>query len=169
MNQPNHCAFGPLLSPYHDGELPPDRQAEVASHAAICLACRAELADIRQFSAVMTSSDRPAVPAGLNERLVQAMESDIAPTPLRLPTSPRTMRYVRWFSGVAAAVCVLALGRIGYQHFSHSPVGSELPPGQRTVDPQPGPAHKSPTTVPGKALEPGEQSFTPAAEPKLSA
>lgn len=62
VNAPNDCEYSPLLSPFHDGELSPDRLAAVAAHVRGCQVCAAELAEIRQFARAFRSTARPTAP-----------------------------------------------------------------------------------------------------------
>ncbi|QOV91291.1 anti-sigma factor family protein [Humisphaera borealis] len=127
MTESNPCIFGPLLGPLHDGELSDQRRQEVLEHLQTCPHCPAELADIRRFGTVLSASAQASIPDHrLNEifdrSVVLAAQSDSALSSLsRLsagkPSEPTHLRYVRWASGVAAAIFLLAMGNLVYVNY----------------------------------------------------
>jgi len=61
---PQDCAGRlPLLDALLDGELPPDRAADVAAHAKLCTLCGTELADRRRLKEAVARLQLPDVPA----------------------------------------------------------------------------------------------------------
>ena len=107
----NHeCEFAPLLSPYEDNELSPDKRREVEAHLETCNTCRSELADLRRVSSALRSATRPAAPSKLAERI-----EDAAFAPRSLPIH-RHVRAVRWLTALAATVFLVAVGRLVYMH-----------------------------------------------------
>ncbi|HEX8915000.1 MAG TPA: zf-HC2 domain-containing protein [Humisphaera sp.] len=139
------CEFGPLVSALHDGELPADRAREVAAHAASCPACAAELAGLRRFTAAFRAADRPAPPVTADELVARVradlaagadadVEADLDGVPQDEPVTqddaadrlriapparrPGHLRLVRWLTAAAAAVCLVATGRVVYEKLS---------------------------------------------------
>jgi anti-sigma factor RsiW len=49
------CAFNLEIQAYHDGELPAERRSTVEEHLAGCPACAAELAELKNLSAVFAA------------------------------------------------------------------------------------------------------------------
>jgi anti-sigma factor RsiW len=117
VTESNPCIFGPLLGPLHDGELPEPRRQEVLDHVRACAACTAELADIRRFSGVLSTASLPMLPPGRMEAIfeesVAIAESDEG-MKIGRAAEPSHLRYVRWASGIAAAVFLLAMGQLVY-------------------------------------------------------
>jgi putative zinc finger protein len=64
----------PLLSPYHDGELPPEHKRAVAVHLAICADCTGKLESLRRLSDLVEASPTPAAPAGLVAKVERALK-----------------------------------------------------------------------------------------------
>ena len=89
-----------LLGPYRDGELDPERRAEVAAHQRHCEDCRAALERLEQLSAAIESAPRYPASPELRARL----ESRFADT--RQP-------YGRWLLLAAGlATAALVIGRL---------------------------------------------------------
>jgi anti-sigma factor RsiW len=109
----SECNFGPLLSPYVDGELPPDRHEEVAMHVPTCGSCAAELDGLRRFSVAIKAMPRPPAPLErIADRLVEAAAPPAHVTYRRIGFA----RHARWMTAVAATVCLFATGRLVYLH-----------------------------------------------------
>ena len=160
MTESNPCIFGPLLGPLHDGELSDDRRQEVLDHLRTCPHCPAELGDIRRFSGVLGTASLPSLPAGRMEAMFDEAQRIVAqpettqPEPVvaspRLATrstEPGHLRYVRWASGIAAAIFLLAMGQLVYVKMT-TPTNPTIPtsgaPNKVTVDPTTSPAEKAP-------------------------
>ena len=65
----SECEIGPLLSPYHDGELPAARAAEVAEHVKTCPACATELDELRRLSETFASARMPVLTPNRVQRM----------------------------------------------------------------------------------------------------
>jgi hypothetical protein len=61
-----------------DGELPPDRVAELSGHLAGCERCRVRVAALREVDALVAARAEPAFPADLGERLAARIRADAA-------------------------------------------------------------------------------------------
>jgi len=150
VTESNSCIFGPLLGPLHDGELPDDRRRDVMEHVRTCAACSAELADIRRFGSVLSTAALPSLPQERADELF-ARSRQIAEASPRGAAEPAHLRYVRWVSGVAAAVFVLAIGQVVYQRMSPEP--KNLMPTDAAQFETTVPAHpvapQKPSTLPG--------------------
>lgn len=163
MTESNPCIFGPLLGPLHDGELSADRRQEVLEHLESCPHCPAELADIRRFAGVLSAASTPMLPAGRMEAIfaessrlaaepepttspagLTASQTGVTAEPLRLPASGH-IRYVRWISGAAAAVFLLAMGQLFFTQPAGNPVGPK--PGDPAVHTNPA-TQKAPEKAP---------------------
>jgi anti-sigma factor RsiW len=79
-----------MLSPYLDGELPPELRGQVAAHLQGCPACRRELALLTRLEEVLGELPAPA-PAPLAERVLAA-----------LPPRPRP-----WWQSLALAASLI--------------------------------------------------------------
>ena len=136
----NHeCEFAPLLSPYEDNELSPEKRREVEAHLETCNTCRAELADMRRVSSALRSAARTAAPPKLAEHI-----EDEAFAPRSLPIHQH-VRAVRWLTALAATLFLVAVGRLGYMHFT-GPDATPSPPSNVTPtgDPNTKPNRSSP-------------------------
>lgn len=95
------CEFAEFLMLYHDGELPPDRRAEMEGHLRDCAECAAELARYRTLSALLGEETPPEMPKGMIERLHAAVR------PVR---EYEIVRTCRWTAAVAASLLVACIG-----------------------------------------------------------
>jgi hypothetical protein len=107
----NCSSIRPLLSPFHDGELPPEQRAAVQDHVVACLACRHELASLSELSEMARSLRESPVPElwesiamGLDDRSAAATHVPWARRFLRLPEARRR---ILW--GTAAGVAALGI------------------------------------------------------------
>lgn len=73
------------LSAYIDGEMTPERRAQVEAHAAQCSACRDALAEVRSVSRLVAGLSEKALPAGFLTRLRARQARENARAPLLLP------------------------------------------------------------------------------------
>jgi anti-sigma factor RsiW len=146
----NHeCDIAPLLGPYEDNELSPDKRREVEAHLETCTTCRSELADMRKLSSALRAAVRPAAPPNFAERI-----EDAAFAPKSLPIQ-RHVRAVRWLTALAATVFLVAVGRLGYMRFiapgTSSHPGDVTPagdPSTRQNQQSPAPNYVLPTSGP---------------------
>jgi anti-sigma factor RsiW len=137
------CHFLPLISVYHDGELPDDRTAEVERHLAHCGDCRTELTELRALSASMGEIDLPTMPVTSRLRLrKQASVFAVA----------RRVRFVRMMTAVAAAIFIVAASMLAFQQFWTT---KNPPPGIQVEDPHSQPSEKS--SEPAVWNQPGGQ------------
>ena len=70
--------FSALLSAYHDGELPADREAAVAAHVAQCPRCAAELKTFRMLSHLATKLDEPVAPREVWQNIETRLDTTFA-------------------------------------------------------------------------------------------
>ena len=96
----------PLLSPFHDGELPPEKQWAVAEHLATCAECAAKLESIRRISDLVEATPAPEAPATLVTRIERAL-AEPSSFWAWLPFSPPQQKAV---AAVAAMAAVLVVG-----------------------------------------------------------
>jgi mycothiol system anti-sigma-R factor len=83
-----------LISPYLDGELEPERTAELTAHLQDCADCTRALEEMSQLSqAVARTAPRYKAPETLRARIADALAAEIAseskPLPSSQPLSPR--------------------------------------------------------------------------------
>ncbi|HEY8155229.1 MAG TPA: zf-HC2 domain-containing protein [Myxococcota bacterium] len=96
------------LSALLDGELAPERAAELRAHVAGCDGCRGRLAGLARVDAALAGAPAPAVPASLRARLEARLEgAGQADTRLR-----RTRR--AWRGRAAGALAAAATGAALY-------------------------------------------------------
>jgi anti-sigma factor (TIGR02949 family) len=105
------------ITPFVDGELPPDEQQALTGHVAACPACRAAVAAERAVRTLIASRraelTAPTAPSGLKARCSAVMSAGPAPV---LPMSPArpAARASRWRDRVMplamAATLVLMVG-----------------------------------------------------------
>jgi len=92
------CQYAQQIGPYHDGELPAERAAEVERHVEQCPQCRRELDGLRAISQWLAAAPAPDV-------------TDEALGRLRRSLRPRRdsiiLRTAAALSGVAAAVLIV--------------------------------------------------------------
>ncbi len=71
----------PLLSPFHDGELPDDQAEEVVEHLSQCTNCRALLEAHEALSGLVRKSPSLKPPAGLVRSVQRAVARDVVASP----------------------------------------------------------------------------------------
>ena len=100
-----------LLNAYLDGELPPDRRAQVAEHLRGCAACAAALAELEDLNRAIGTLPGAVVPEDFARRVREAAESarvlhlDVASHRVRLFGDALTR-----IAAVVMAVAGLAVG-----------------------------------------------------------
>jgi hypothetical protein len=62
-----------LLSPFHDGELPPEERRMVTKHVASCAACSQKLESIRRLSDLVESTPVPEAPGSLLHKIERTL------------------------------------------------------------------------------------------------
>jgi len=65
-----HEEIKSALSAYFDGQLGPEQAVEIATHAASCAECRAELDELKALSEGTKENLRVRAPAGLADRVL---------------------------------------------------------------------------------------------------
>ena len=100
-----------LLNTYLDGELSPDRHAQVAEHLRACAGCAQALAELEGVNRAIGTLAGAAVPEGFARRVREAAESARV---LRLETASRRVRLfgdaLTRIAAVVMAVAGLAVG-----------------------------------------------------------
>lgn len=71
----------PLLSAYHDGELPNDQREAVTDHLVDCSHCQTELASLKSLSGLVRRSPAPEPPAALLHNMERALSRDTRQSP----------------------------------------------------------------------------------------
>src|SRR5262249_57896776 len=66
----------PLLSAYHDGELPSVDSTRVADHLASCSNCARRVESLQRLSALVHRSPTPAAPATIVNRIEAALRNE---------------------------------------------------------------------------------------------
>lgn len=66
----------PLLSAYHDGELPDDQREAVTDHLVDCSNCQTELTSLQSISGLVRRSQSPEPPAALLHNVERALSRD---------------------------------------------------------------------------------------------
>lgn len=94
------CPKAELISPFHDGELSPEREAEVRAHIASCADCQAILLDLQKISAAFAAAPLVKLSAKARARLEDAL--------LTPPWVRMLLPVARPFA--AAAMLMIALG-----------------------------------------------------------
>jgi anti-sigma factor RsiW len=111
---PSGCrGFEADLSALLDGELAPERAAELRAHLAACADCRERLAGLARVDAALSAAPLPAVPASLRARLEARLESagqaDTLLRRTRRAPAPRRAGWGRAAGALAAAAAGVAL------------------------------------------------------------
>ena len=89
------------LSALLDGELAPERAAELRAHVAACDGCRGRLARLARVDAALAGAPAPAVPASLRARLEARLEG-ARPADTQVRRAPRAGAPRRAWRGRAA-------------------------------------------------------------------
>lgn len=108
-----------LLNAYLDGELPPDRRADVDAHLCDCAACAAALGELEGLNRAIATLAGAAVPEGFAARVREAAESGRV---LRLDTVNHRVRLfgdaLTRIAAVVMAVAGIAVGLAMGQNLS---------------------------------------------------
>ena len=105
--------FSGLLSAYHDGELPADREAAVAAHIEKCPECAAELKMFRKLSHLTTKLDDHVPPREVWQNIETRLDTKFTDGPN--PISVRSRRMSRLT--ILAMGFLLALGMSSVIYF----------------------------------------------------
>jgi anti-sigma factor RsiW len=128
------------LSALVDGELAPEREAEVRAHLGGCAECSERLEALCDVDLALASIAVPPVPAGLRAQLAERIARDAAtpeardasrpapvrPQALRLPPPPASRRPRRWLSRPALAAALAAASALAL-YLAVTGVDSSLP------------------------------------------
>src|SRR5687768_17426340 len=106
----------PLLSAFHDGELPADQREAVMDHLVDCSDCQAELASLKSLSGLIRHSPPPEPPAALVRKVERALQRDTQKTPVR-------SNFFRWISVPVTMAAVVLLAVVIWQSW---PVNHDL-------------------------------------------
>ena len=117
-----------LLSASVDRELQPAETAALEAHLEGCAECRGLRVDFRRLDEAMASEPAPAVPAGLQERILAGLSSRPA------PAAPR--RVFRQAMPLAAAASLVAAILLWYGRPDHLPPLSPGAPAPSAADSQ---------------------------------
>ena len=98
----------PLIGPYADGELEPARGNDVSAHLAICSACAASLAAIRDLGDAVRQLSTTSPPADLWDSITK----QLSPPAIAGRIQPR--RRVPWLRIASVAALVLVAGYTGW-------------------------------------------------------
>lgn len=98
-----NCKWNEKLSAFHDGELPADARAQVASHVAACPECAAEIERLRRIASFLKAAPIPAMSAGALPRLQKRLGAER----IVLANGRRTARLAGWLTTAAAAVILI--------------------------------------------------------------
>ena len=94
------CPITPNISSYHDGELPPEKVAEVEAHLSACDECTTELSSLRKMSAAFAAAPQPYLNDMARARILRGARST--------ERSRQIAAFARPFA--AAAAIILAVG-----------------------------------------------------------
>ncbi|MBK8915626.1 MAG: zf-HC2 domain-containing protein [Phycisphaerales bacterium] len=125
------------LSAWLDGELPPQREAELRAHLDDCHACRALAEDLRRTSRMLADLPVAAAPPGLLERVLR--EAGSAQPPRSHPAIRRTL-WLRVLQ-VSASAAALLITAVAARTFWLQPVNAPItapasPPAIGQTDPR---------------------------------
>jgi anti-sigma factor RsiW len=114
VETPTGCqGFEADLSALLDGELAPERAAELRAHIGACPGCRARLAELARVDTALSAAVLPAVPgslrARLDARLASAGRGDTPVRRSRRADAPRRAWRGRAAGALAAAAAGIAL------------------------------------------------------------
>lgn len=104
--------FSGLLSAYHDGELPTDREAAVANHIAHCPGCAAELTSLRKLSQMAAKLDEPLPTRGVWRSIETRLDTDFDEISRQSNNRPRKSRRT-----MLAALSLLVLAVLSGAYF----------------------------------------------------
>lgn len=119
-----------LISASIDGALTPDEVRKLEQHLSVCPQCRALERDLKQIHDTLSSLPDVQAPAGLKEKIMEAIEADnVTPLPVKT-TSGRVKKTSRRWKTLASAAAVLALVILGSRSFLPG-TGSSAPEAAR--------------------------------------
>jgi anti-sigma factor RsiW len=107
-----------------DGELPPERAAELSGHLTECARCRARVELLREVDALLTARGEPSIPEDLRARLQARIDSD--PRGGALGPDRPAARW-RWRELPAAVALAAAAAAVAYLMAPDEPVAPEQP------------------------------------------
>jgi len=105
-----HDEIEELLGAYCLDAVEPDEREAIEAHLPDCPRCRAEVAELREVSALLANNDADA-PEGLWDRIAEAID-DTAP-PMRLDVAGRRRR--DWAPILLSAAAIVAILLLGWQ------------------------------------------------------
>jgi hypothetical protein len=103
----------PLLSAYHDGELPDDQRDAVTDHLVDCSHCQAELASLGSLSGLVKRSPPPEPPIAIARNVERALQRDAQTTPWWSFSS-------RWVALPVAVAATMLLAFVIWQVWSEN-------------------------------------------------
>ncbi len=95
------CPFNLEIQAYHDGELPSERRTAVEEHLAGCPACAAELAELKNLSAVFAAEPVAELSQIALHRLHRKIDNEM---------DRGLIRFGWALSGIAASILLVASG-----------------------------------------------------------
>lgn len=106
-----------LSGAYAVDALDPDERRLFEEHLASCATCRAEVAGLREATALLGGLEETAPPADLRDRVLADIHR-VRPLPPETPTATehdrvRRLPVRRWVSGLAVAAAVLGVAGVG--------------------------------------------------------
>ena len=134
-----------------DGELTPEREAELRAHVDSCARCQARLEALRRVDANLTALLAPPVADDLRARLQARIDVE-RPTSASLPGRIAPRRPRRWLGTPAISAAVAAAAAIAL-YLALSPGEGSLASG---AAPEP-PIARAPTSVPEQIAPPQER------------
>lgn len=102
------------LGVYFDGEVPPEDDARIRKHLAVCAACSAEIDDLRMFSESLAAEGEIEIP----EELWPSIERRLDAPGRHIGKRPFWLRFPIGVRFATAAAIVLVAGAIGFGLFS---------------------------------------------------
>ena len=127
MTELQHCAsYSEDLSALLDGELSPEREAEVRAHASDCERCRAQLEAFGSVDRALQGAPVPPLSGDLRARLQQRIDADDAdPAPV-IDLSARRRRRARAVGAGLAVAASLAV-YVAVTNRAPTPAPTETP------------------------------------------
>jgi hypothetical protein len=108
------CPHLPRVSLYHDGELNDAERRELAEHLTRCRPCSEALAFFGRVSGVFSATAPEHLEMQSRQRL-RLLVAEAEGT--SVPRMPAHVRWVRRLTAVAAALFLVAVCRLAYQHY----------------------------------------------------
>src|SRR6187431_1055531 len=114
-----HCnEIQPLLSPFHDCELPPEQARDVAEHVENCQSCSRRLESLKSLSALVVSSRSPATPSTLLSKIESSLDEQ-SPSASASRIRRRNLAILAGTCAAAVVVTVL-IWQLGSHPHDHS-------------------------------------------------